>query len=183
MHFADAVLLAQIRPQIVKIADLWPPRQGKKRKFYEAKTFRELENQRPERNHRFLEAIPQKTRFTTTLFFENADVAEMGLMLRALGIDRHPAQLENIDYIFPVKIGGAKPRCLGAVRFYPQQVSLLPTATEGLFRALAQGGENCSLKPTILEWLQNETLLDQEAWRQFRQQAEQQQEPCPKDLY
>jgi CRISPR/Cas system CSM-associated protein Csm3 (group 7 of RAMP superfamily) len=183
IHFADAVPVGQVQPQIVKIADLWPPRQGKKRKFYEAKTFRELENQKPERNHRFLEAVPKGARFATILFFENADVDEMGLMLRALGLDRHPEQPENVVYAFPVKIGGAKPRCLGAVCFHPGRISLVPNATDGLFRALAQGGENRPLKPTILEWLQNETLLDQESWRQFRQQAKQQQEPCPKDLY
>lgn len=182
-HFADAVLLAQVQPQIVKIADLWPPHQNKGRKFYEAKTFRVLENQRPERNHRFLEAVPKGVRFATTLFFENVDIAEMGLMLRALGLDHHPEQPENVVYAFPIKIGGAKPRCLGAVRFHPQRISLVPNAAEELLRALAQGGENRPLEPTILEWLQNEALLDQEAWHQFRQQAKQQQDPCPKDLY
>lgn len=183
MHFADAAPVKQGQPQIIKIADLWPPRQNKGRKFYETKTFRELENQKPERNHRFLEGVPKGARFVTTLFFENADVAEMGLILRALGLDRHPDQPENVGYAFPVKIGGAKPRCLGAVRFHPRRISLLPKAAGGLFQALAQGGENRLLKPTLLEWLQNETLLDQEAWRQFRQQAKQKQEPCPKDLY
>lgn len=183
VYFADALPLGQIQPRIVKIADLWPPRQNKGRKFYEAKAFRELENQKPERNHRFLEAVPKGARFATTLFFENADVSEMGLIIRALGLDRHPEQPENMVYAFPIKIGGAKPRCLGAVRFHPKRIALLPNAAEGLFRALAQGGENRPLKPIILEWLQNETLLDQEAWRQFRQQAKQQQEPCPKDLY
>lgn len=183
VYFADALPLGQVQPQIVKIADLWPPRQSKGRKFYEAKAFRESENQKPERNHRFLEGVPKGVRFATTLFFENADVAEMGLMLRALGLDRHPEQPESVIDAFPVKIGGAKPRCLGAVRFHPKRISLLPNAGEGLFRALAQGGENRLLNPTLLEWLQNETLLDQEVWRQFWRQAKQQQEPCPKDLY
>jgi len=183
VSFTDAVPAGLVQSKIVKIADLWPPHPSERRKFYEAKAFREPENQKPERNHRFLEAVPKGAGFATTLFFENADVAEMGLMLRALGLDRHPEQPENVVYAFPVKIGGAKPRCLGAVRFHPKRISLLPTVGEGLFRALAQGGETRSLKPTLLEWLQNETLLDQEAWRQFRQQAKQQQEPCPKDLY
>lgn len=183
IHFADAIPVEQVRPQITKIADLWPPRQFKGRKFYEVKTFRVLENQRPERNHRFLEAVPKGVRFATTLRFENTDAPEMGLMLRALGLDRRPEQPENVGYAFPIKIGGAKPRCLGAVRFHPQRIALVSNTAERLFRALAQGGETRLLQPTLLEWIQNETLLDQEAWRQFRQQAKQQQGPCPKDLY
>lgn len=183
VHFTDAVPVDRVQTRIVKIADLWPPRQSKGRKFYETKTFRVLENQQPERNHRFLEAVPEETHFATMLFFENVSAAEIGLVIRALGLDRHPEQPERVVSAFPVKIGGAKPRCLGAVRFHPKQLFLLPHAAEGLFQALARGGESRPVEQTIVEWLRDETLLDREAWRQLRQHAQERQDPCPKDLY
>lgn len=183
VHFADATPVGQVKPEIVKIADLWPPRQARGRKFYEAKAFRTLENQRPERNHRFLEAVPKGKRFATTLFFENANMAEMGLIVRALGLGRHPEKAETVVYAVPVKMGGAKPRCLGAVRFHPKQIALLPMTAAGFFQALARGGEIHPLAQTILEWLHDDTLLDQAAWQQFQQEARQQQDFCPKGLY
>lgn len=183
IHFADALFVDQEPTEIIKIADLWPPRQAKGRKFYQSKNFQRSENQKPERNHRYLETVPEGKRFITTLFFENVSTAEMGLIIRALGLDRHPEKPETIAQVFPVKLGGAKPRCLGAVHFHPRNIYLLPNSTQGLFQALAKGGESFSVKESVCQWLQEETLLDREAWTQFQQEAKPLQEPCPRELY
>ncbi len=181
VYFVDALPADQLKTQIIKIADLWPPRQTKGRKFYQSKIFQHLDD-KPEKSHRFVEVIPKGVSFGTTLFFENTGPDEMGLLLRALGLERYSEQ-DNIIPTFPVKLGGAKPRCLGAVHFYPQNLYLLPNSSRGLFQALAQGGESYSVKETLEEWLQDQTLLDPEAWAQFHQGAQISQEFCPKEVY
>lgn len=186
-YFADATLKNQSSARIVKIADLWPPRQAKGRKFYQAKTFVELDD-KPERNHRFLEAVPQGTVFSTSLFFENLSPAEMGLMIRSLGMDISSKEADKVAFVFPIKLGGAKPRCLGTVRFAPTSLCLLPPVSDGqYFEALARGGDSFPITDCMgkmLEWLRDTSLLDSEAWQIFRAQAgSRPNENCPKELY
>ena len=183
VHFPDAVPIGEVQTTTIKIADLWPPKQFKGRKFYQTKAF-QPQDMRPQKNYRFLEVVPNGTRFKTTLFFENATTAEMGLLVRALGLALHQEKEGSVVYAFPVKIGGAKPRCLGSVRFHPKRIQMLSTSTEDLFQALLTGGESQGVKARLLAWLADTTLLDQRAWEQFRQEARRQGgEKCPKEVY
>ncbi len=182
VHFVDAIPVGEASTEIVKISDLWPPRQSKSRKFYQSKTF-ERQDDRPEKNHRFLEVVPNKTCFTTTLFFENVSLAEMGLLVRAIGLECIVERKDEVVCAFPIKLGGAKPRCLGAVFFHPKNIRLISNAAEGLFQALSEGGRSSSVQATLLEWLKDKTMLDGKAWERFSQEARVKAEPCPKELY
>ncbi len=183
VHFADAVPFGDVETTTIKIADLWPPKRFEGRKFYQTKAF-QPQDMRPQKNYRFLEVVPKGTRFRTTLFFENATTAEMGLLVRALGLALHPEKEGSVVYAFPVKIGGAKPRCLGSVRFHPRRIQTLPASSEDLFQALLTGGEPQGVKVQLLDWLADTTLLDQHAWSEFREKAKPQSDaPCPKEVY
>jgi len=184
VHFADAMPLGEVRTEIIKIADLWPPRQTRQirgRKFYQSKSFKKLDL-RPAKNHRFLETVPKGVRFQTTLFFENLQEKELGLLGRALGLDMHPEDPQRVVFAFPVKLGGAKPRCLGGVRFIPQHIRLLGEGSD-LFSSLLNGGSSSEVKSLLARCLAHRELLDQEAWEHFRQEARLKNDPCPREVY
>uniref|UniRef100_UPI00262A82E4 RAMP superfamily CRISPR-associated protein n=1 Tax=uncultured Chloroflexus sp. TaxID=214040 RepID=UPI00262A82E4 len=89
VHFSDAVPIGQVETEKIKIADLWPPRpprQAGGRKFYYAKSFQPLD-MKPEKSHRFIEVVSKGSKFAATLYFENLSTAEMGLLVRAIGLD------------------------------------------------------------------------------------------------
>jgi len=183
VHFSDAVPIGDVQTTTIKIADLWPPKQFKGRKFYQTKAF-QPQDMRPQKNYRFLEVVAKGTRFRITLFFENTTTAEMGLLVRALGLALHPEKEGSIVYAFPIKIGGAKPRCLGSVRLHPKRIQTLPASNEDLFQTLLAGGERQGTKAQLLAWLADTTLLDQQAWSEFREKAKPQVDaPCPKEVY
>jgi len=181
-HFADAIPIGEVQTTRIKISDLWPPRQSKGRKFYQSKRFQGLD-MRPEKSHRYLEVVPKGSRFETTLVFENLEEAEMGALLRALGLGPHPQKPDEVDQAFPIKLGGAKPRCLGSVRFVPQDIYLVDE-TDPL-GSLIQGGwllNNLTLQ--LRQWLDNVgDLLDQTAWKRFLQDAKSKDELCPVEVY
>jgi CRISPR/Cas system CSM-associated protein Csm3 (group 7 of RAMP superfamily) len=181
VHFADATPVGEVRPEIIKIADLWPPRQIRGRKFYQNKAHQRLDL-KPAKNHRFLEAVPKGARFQTNLFFENLLEEELGLLARALGLDLHPGDPQRVVFAFPVKLGGAKPRCLGGVRFIPRRIRLLGEGS-ALFSSLLNGGSASEVKPLLARCLARKELLDQEAWERFRQEARSKDEPCPREVY
>ncbi len=181
VHFTDAMPVGNIGTEIIKIADLWPPRQIQGRKFYQNKTFRKLDL-RPAKNHRFLEAVPKGTRFQTTLFFENLQEEELGLLMRALGLDQHPEDPQRVIFAFPVKMGGAKPRCLGGVRFIPKRIRMLQGGL-ALFPALLTDESSSEVKPLLVQFLARKELLDPEAWARFRREAQPKNEPCPREVY
>ncbi len=182
VHFSDAVPVGDIQTTTIKIADLWPPKQIKGRKFYQTKAF-QPQDMHPQKNYRFLEVVPDGTRFKTTLFFENATTAEMGLLVRAMGLDLHPKKEGSVVYAFPIKIGGAKPRCLGSMRFRPKGIRVLSASRENLFASLLAGRDR-RVVGQLLEWLADASLLDQEAWTEFREKAKPQKDaPCPKEVY
>ena len=181
VHFADAVPVGEVRSEIIKIADLWPPRQAGGRKFYYAGSFQRLDMQ-PQKSHRFIEAIPKGSKFATVLHFENASDAEMGLLMRSLGLDLGPQDPPKVVCAFPVKLGGAKPRCLGAVCPRPKRLYLVPEGPE-VFSALLTGGEPSPLTESIKAWLADCSLLDQRAWEEFREKAKRKEEPCPREVY
>lgn len=182
VHFVDAVPVGNLKPQIIKISDLWPPRRTMGRKFYQAKTF-VAQNSETERNHRFLEVVPKDSVFTTRIFFENTSPGEMGLLIRALGIGFSDEEPDTPAYLVPVKIGGAKPRCLGAVKFVIKGIYHLPSSGGDFFGALAEGGKRISIINTVKDWLKDESLIDEEAWLRFCEYAKPMPETCPKELY
>lgn len=181
VRFADAVPVGDVRPSIVKIADLWPPSQIRGRKFYRSRQFQALDP-KPAKNHRFLEAAPKGSKFRSVLYFENASSAEMGLLIRALGLDRSPNDPSKVAYVVPIKLGGAKPRCLGSVRFIPKALRLLQDGP-GLPASLLDGGVPVPITGTLLGWLEDETLLDRDAWDQFRRNAKAEEGFCPEGVY
>lgn len=118
INFSDAKILETEKEmkEIVKIGDLFPPRNNeKKRKFYKNKKFYPLKNQMPERNYRFVEAVKKGAKFETILTFQNITESELSLLLHATGIKQN----------FKIKIGGAKPRCFGMVEFIPFEFKIL----------------------------------------------------------
>ncbi len=179
VHFVDAVPVGNLKPRIIKVSDLWPPRVAIARKFYQAKAF-VPQNNEAERNHRFLEVVPKDSVFATRMFFENTSPGEMGLLIRALGIGFSEDAPDNPKYLVPVKIGGAKPRCLGAVRFVVKGIRQLQSSKEDFFGTIIDGEKAYSI---IKEWLMDGSLLDEEAWLRFREGAKPMSEPCPKELY
>ncbi len=184
VHFSDAVPAGKVETKRIKIADLWPPRLAKGRKFYQAKEFQALDMQ-PQKSHRFLEVVPKDSRFAVTLYFENVSTAEMGLLMRALGLDLNSQDPSRPVRVFPVKLGGAKPRCLGAVNLHPKRLSLIPEGS-GIFSALLSGGELSppgQTRQRLCEWLRDDSLLDRKAWETFRKEAGRKGEPCPKEVY
>lgn len=184
VHFSDAMPVGNVQTKMIKIADLWPPKRSQGRKFYQNRAFQPQQDMRPEKNYRFIEVVPKGTRFKATLFFENATTAEMGLLMRGLGLDLHPEKEGSVVYAFPIKIGGAKPRCLGSVYFHPKRIQTLPASGGDLFQALLTGGESQGVKAQLLEWLVDTTLLDQQAWQEFREKAKRRTDaPCPKEVY
>ncbi len=182
VHFSDAVPVGNAETTTIKIADLWRPKRFEGRKFYQTKAF-QPQDMRPQKNYRFLEVVPKGTRFRTTLFFENATTAEMGLLVRALGLALHMNKEGTVVYAFPLKIGGAKPRCLGSVYFHPKKIQVLSVTGANLFQSLLTGGDYQGTKQ-MLEWLADKSLVDQEAWAEFREKAKPQTGvPCPKEVY
>jgi CRISPR/Cas system CSM-associated protein Csm3 (group 7 of RAMP superfamily) len=169
-YFEDAEPIGDVKTEIVKISDLWPPKQAIGRKFYQIKTFQRLDD-KPERNHRFLEAVPKSSVFSTRLYFENTSAAEMSLLIRAIGL--------------PIKIGGAKPRCLGAVKLDIKDRGLwmIPTGKTGLFKSIAAGGVNEPLKENLREWSNDKSLLDEIAWEKLKLDSQVQSEQCPRGMY
>lgn len=188
VFFTDAVALGPVEPKPVKVGNLWPPRQAAgDRKFYRVGVFHEDENAL-QRDYRYVEAVPRGTRFLTALVFESATTEEMGLLVRALGIDTHPQDQSSVGFVFLPKLGGAKPRCLGAVRFWPRRtglrVLLAPSDRPGdLLRALYNGGQPRPLVPTLRTWLERDDLVDRKAWSEFKEKAKADAEPCPQELY
>jgi len=182
VHFTDATPIDPIRTARIKISDLWPPRQSKGRKFYQSKRFQSLD-MRPEKSHRYLEVVPKGSRFETALVFENLEEAEIGALLRALGLGPSSQKSDGVLYAFPIKLGGAKPRCLGSVRFVPRAIYLV-NATDPL-GSLTQGGWRLDgLTLQLRRWLDNVgDLLDQMAWERFLQEAKPQNELCPVEVY
>lgn len=167
-YFSDAEPKGDMITEIIKISDLWPPKQAIGRKFYQIKAFQRL-NDRPEKNHRFLETVPKDSVFSTRLYFENTSPAEMSLLIRAIGL--------------PLKIGGAKPRCLGAVKFDIKDLRMAPTGNAGIFKAFSKGYDSQPLKDNLQIWFNDKSLLDEVAWIKFREQAKVQSDPCPRGLY
>lgn len=116
ISFSDALPDESIESKIIKIAELWGPRRLiPKRKFYKSGQYTELEDQSPEENYRYIEAVPKDSIFVFDLFFENAQESDLSLIFHSMGINQN----------FEIKVGGAKPRCLGNVSFEARRVRVI----------------------------------------------------------
>lgn len=185
VHFSDAYPVGKLQTEIIKIADLWPPRRAQGRKFYQFKQFVPL-GEEPEKNHRFLEAVPKGTTFATSLRFNNVLPAEMGLILRALGLGESQKQPGTVAPMRYTKLGGGKPRCLGSVYFAPFELTLVALEDDNLFQSLSMVRPVEQWQSQVLTWLKDESLLDREAYERFRSECSSSkvhQSPCPTGVY
>jgi CRISPR/Cas system CSM-associated protein Csm3 (group 7 of RAMP superfamily) len=115
VRFSDS-LSEKSELEIIKIGELFSPRLVQaRRKFYQNKKFQSIGDLKPEKNYRFIEAAKKDSIFNTTLDFQNLSEGELSLLLFSMGINQD----------FMIKIGGAKPRCLGTVKFKPKEIKLL----------------------------------------------------------
>lgn len=185
VHFEDANPQGDVKTQVVKIAELFQPKRcgPNKRRFYQHKTFQPLPNQRPEKNFRFVEALPEGTGFEVTLSFENLSQAELGLVFHALGWQ---ARQEGFNLTFTPKLGGAKPRCFGAVRFEPQRLKLWHSSNWRTLLA-PETLEGDSLKRFLCECLracqQDVTLFNHYSWQALVEGLRPQSDSCPGGVY
>lgn len=183
LYFSDALPQGEVRAKTVKIAELWEPkRAASARRFYEVKRFQAISNQRPERNFRFVEAIPKGSQFRVSLQFENLNEAELGLVCHALG---WKAENEKFGFAFTPKLGGAKPRCFGAVRFEPIQLHLWKgnILLSGLKPQALQGEESSRFLVECLQACQRSDFLHRRSWETLVRGLQPKNETCPREVY
>lgn len=144
VSFSDSCPGAPVQPRLVKIADLYAPKgRASGRKFYQNKRYKPLLDKRPAPGQRFVEAVPKGAVFHCSLSFENLEDSELSLLLHAAGIpDR-----------FSPKLGGAKPRCFGAVNMAPVRLRL----RENFFESRTVETED--LKQFLDRIMQNRDLI------------------------
>jgi len=154
---------------IVKIGELFQPRINKgMRKFYQQKRFHPFRDDRPERNTRFVEAVKKNEEFMFHIDFSNLREEEISLFLYAMGVYQ--------DYF--IKVGGAKPRCFGTVKFIPQTIKLIgqTNLTSGMF-------EDANLEKTINSWMNNKKLMKEDILNQYKKEIAKEEESCPQRGY
>lgn len=181
--FTDSIPMGDVKTLKVKISELWEPKRWTNaRRFYENKTFQPLPNQRPERNFRFVEAVPKETRFQTTLEFENLSEAELGLLFFALGFEPRD---DGCVYAFAPKLGGAKPRCFGNVQFQPKRLRLWKVdSIVALINPKEEKGEALiNFIRLCLQACQQSDLLHKESWQAFVKAMQPKTESCPRGNY
>lgn len=183
-YFVDALPKDDVHLVRVKIAELWEPKRAvNARRFYEVKEFERLPNSCHERNHRFVEAAPKNTRFQTTLHFENLGEPELGLLFYALGWQ--PAD-DGFANAFTPKLGGAKPRCFGAVRFEPERLRLWRGRDwQAWFHPQVKQGDELTLfvRDCLMACRKSGILLHESSWRRFVSKMQPSTGPCPRGVY
>lgn len=177
VSFSDAFPQDPVETKIVQIGSLFGPQKSQGRKFYQMGAASFSTDLRPRENFQCLEVVPRGTKFRTTLFFENMTDGELGLVFAALGWD-----LENdqVKPVFTPKIGGAKPRCFGAVRFSLRQISLL------LSWNLQPLGRDATLPfvTRCLEEAKKGGLIKADAWNTLKRELVARRDaPCPRNVY
>ncbi len=183
VYFSDAEPIGEVSTTTIKISDLWPPRRTQGRKFYETKKF-QPQDLTPRRNTRFIEVVPKGSVFRTRLRFENMSESELGALLRAMGIIPKENDPDSVVLGFPVKLGGAKPRCLGSVYFRPRAVRIVASPQQSWIEGLIQPRGKGALVAHLAAWLQDTSLLDLEAWEIFREAAQPRTDAsCPREVY
>jgi CRISPR/Cas system CSM-associated protein Csm3 (group 7 of RAMP superfamily) len=183
VHFSDFLPNGEVRSQIVKIGELWEPRQHNppKRRFYKSRSFQPTGDSRPQSGFRFVEAMRKETKFQGMLMFENLSEAELGLLFHALG---WAVEGGRVIIAFAPKIGGAKPRCFGSVQFHPVRLRLWGGNWGGLLTPqIATGREVLLFLSRCLQECRESRLLHSESWEALRHGFQPKNEPCPKEVY
>jgi CRISPR/Cas system CSM-associated protein Csm3 (group 7 of RAMP superfamily) len=160
-----------VGPELVKVGELHQPRNTQRdaRKFYAERQFVPPDNLRPERNYRFVEAVGKGSVFTTTLSFINLQPDELSLLLHAMGIPQ-PHTL---------KLGGAKPRGFGSVRFTPTRAILW----QGPFAAL-EHKDSVAVEQFVRQICRATRLVLSDLLREYQQQVgAEADQPAPRELY
>ncbi|MDW8226073.1 MAG: hypothetical protein RMK93_08675, partial [Bacteroidota bacterium] len=142
-----------------------------------------LTDKRPQRNFRFVEAMPKGARFRVTLFLENLNEAEVGLLGYALGWKPEQGAL---GHAFTPKLGGAKPRCFGAVRFEPHRLTVWEVQKSGLLqpRVMEQDNLRSFLARCMGAASQSKAgLLHEPSWQQIATGLATKSETCPREVY
>jgi CRISPR/Cas system CSM-associated protein Csm3 (group 7 of RAMP superfamily) len=183
VHFTDFLPQGEIKPEVVKIGELWEPKRPdpSRRRFYERKSFQPLENPAPQQGFRFVEAVQRQAKFRGALLFENVSEAELGLLLHALGW-----QVENgrVIMAFAPKLGGAKPRCFGSVEFRPVRLWLWSQGVKGLLAPQEVQGKD--MLPRLYQYLQgcrDSGLLHETSWNALKSGFQPKDEGCPREVY
>lgn len=169
--FEDAMPLKPVSLRLVLIGDLWQPRRSRGRKFYRNLAFHPA----PEgaaRNFHYVEAVPRGARFRTRIRVENTTSGEMGWLLRALGLE---ARAQELAPAFPIKIGGARPRCMGGVEIRPVELAIWDSARLS-WRTEPIG--------TLGAWWHQPQWLREDAWDPLRRELRMRgDETCPRGPY
>jgi CRISPR/Cas system CSM-associated protein Csm3 (group 7 of RAMP superfamily) len=183
MHFTDFLPQGEIKPEVVKIGELWEPKRfdPTKRRFYERKNFQPLASPVPQQNFRFVEAVQKGTKFQGALLFENVSEGELGLLVHALGWQ---AEGERVIMSFAPKLGGTKPRCFGSVEFRPVKLRLWSGGGKGLLNPqVVQGSEVLPLISRYLQACQESQLCHKQSWTTMKQGFQPKDEQCPREVY
>jgi CRISPR/Cas system CSM-associated protein Csm3 (group 7 of RAMP superfamily) len=184
VHFSDFLPESDVRPEIIKIGELWEPRRydSTQRRFYERKRFQPVGNSRPQSGFRFVEAVPRGTKFRGTLTIENVSEAELGLVFYAFGWEMKNNQL---TVVFVPKLGGAKPRCLGSASVSLARIRLWNLTRQGLFtRQEIVGQQLIEFSLRCLQECRERGLLHLASWNNaVREFASKTNPPCPGGLY
>lgn len=180
VSFSDALSQGKVQTKIVQIGALFKPQKYEGRKFYQSGSAAFSEDTTPKENHQCLEVVPGNTKFTTTLSFENLTRGELGLVFSALGWG---FENDKAAPLFFPKIGGAKPRCFGSVRFEIEQISLLsslrlkPLEKDAMFLFIAQ----------CLECTRKDGLLVEGSWEILKEKLKKptnsESAKCPDGIY
>lgn len=176
-YFSDATPLGELRPRVIKIAELWQPRLSNGRKFYFSGRFKQLDS-RPQKNFRFIEVVSKGDCFRGKIFFENMSSEELGLLCMAMGLSQNDGER------FYPKIGGGKPRCLGAVKFDIEAAQIYDANEQG-FKSLLnlERIKSNELFNRINQWvLEGKKLIHTNSWQDFLRQIKQQRQ-CPEAVY
>lgn len=181
--FSDAFPENFLDLHIVKIPELWHHRPkkvrrlDKARRFYENRKFKELSDKKPEPGHWFVEAVCEGARFRTSLHFENLSESEFGLLLYSLGWKE---EAKAIGVAFTPKLGGAKPRCFGTIKFEPVRLLLWDT---WLKSHAIQDDEMIAVLVKAMRKCRQSELLHRESWETSIQKLQPREESCPGGNY
>lgn len=182
VHFADALPEGMPQLEVVKISELWGPRKYEGRKFYSGTRVQRLRDKVPARNHRFVEAVLKGTKFRTSIFFENVAEEELGVVFHGLGWDVN-ANGQLVSAMMP-KVGGAKPRCFGRVRWTLPTIRLWQVQNAKLMLRSTQYSAQDAIQFIIncLGKCKKANLLIVQTWNTLVQQLGTESQ-CPRGLY
>jgi CRISPR/Cas system CSM-associated protein Csm3 (group 7 of RAMP superfamily) len=183
VHFTDFLPQGEIKPEIVKIGELWEPKRydPARRRFYQHKTFQPAGNLAPQQGFRFVEAVQKGAKFRGALLFENLSETELGLLLHALGWE---PEASGYKTAFTPKLGGAKPRCFGSVEFRPVRLWLWSGGVKGLLAPQDVQGKD--MLPRLYQYLQacrDRKLLHVPSWDAMKEGFRPKDEQCPREVY